>query len=447
MKNIFKKISIIGTVALAAMTFGSCEFDEVVDPNAPSLGGVQENATIGQLNELVVGIESTTRNGLGVETTASGTMARELYLFDADPRNTGDLLGKNGIGLDNNSFYSVSQWNGNYRAIKNTNILLNAIDNTESIDDTERNGYAGFAKTIQAYELIQILKSYGMARTDVADELNLGPILDFNAAIADVRALLEEANTNLSNAGTSFIFPLAGFSTSVSDFQEFSRGVAALAAVYAGDGNGALTALASSSLNLDATTLEELNAGPKHMFSQQANDQTNPVFRGPSTPENPNNGDQIVVHPSFIADATPGDARVERKTALRPDPSTQDELTGDFETRLYATNVSPIDILRNEELILLYAEASILAGSPGDAVTALNVVRNVSGNIGDYTGPTTTDALTEELLRQRRYSLWSENHRMFDLRRYNMSDMLPIDRAGDQIFNVFDIPLSENTGA
>ena len=447
MKNIFKKISIIGTVALAAMTFGSCEFDEVVDPNAPSLGGVQENATIGQLNELVVGIESTTRNGLGVETTASGTMARELYLFDADPRNTGDLLGKNGIGLDNNSFYSVSQWNGNYRAIKNTNILLNAIDNTESIDDTERNGYAGFAKTIQAYELIQILKSYGMARTDVADELNLGPILDFNAAIADVRALLEEANTNLSNAGTSFIFPLAGFSTSVSDFQEFSRGVAALAAVYAGDGNGALTALASSSLNLDATTLEELNAGPKHVFSQQANDQTNPVFRGPSTPENPNNGDQIVVHPSFIADATPGDARVERKTALRPDPSTQDELTGDFETRLYATNVSPIDILRNEELILLYAEASILAGSPGDAVTALNVVRNVSGNIGDYTGPTTTDALTEELLRQRRYSLWSENHRMFYLRRYNMSDMLPIDRAGDQIFNVFDIPLSENTGA
>lgn len=447
MKNIFKKISIIGTVALAAMTFGSCEFDEVVDPNAPSLGGVQENATIGQLNELVVGIESTTRNGLGVETTASGTMARELYLFDADPRNTGDLLGKNGIGLDNNSFYSVSQWNGNYRAIKNTNILLNAIDNTESINDTERNGYAGFAKTIQAYELIQILKSYGMARTDVADELNLGPILDFNAAIADVRALLEEANTNLSNAGTSFIFPLAGFSTSVSDFQEFNRGVAALAAVYAGDGNGALTALASSSLNLDATTLEELNAGPKHVFSQQANDQTNPVFRGPSTPENPNNGDQIVVHPSFIADATPGDARVERKTALRPDPSTQDELTGDLETRLYATNVSPIDILRNEELILLYAEASILAGSPGDAVTALNVVRNVSGNIGDYTGPTTTDALTEELLRQRRYSLWSENHRMFDLRRYNMSDMLPIDRAGDQIFNVFDIPLSENTGA
>ena len=456
MKNIFKKISIIGTVTLAAMTFGSCEFDEVIDPNAPSLGGVQENATIGQLNELVSGILSSSRFGLGVETTASGTMARELYLFDADPRNTGDLLGKNGIGLDNNSFYSVSQWNGNYRAIKNTNILLNAIDNTESINDAERNGYAGFAKTIQAYELIQILKSYGMARTDVADEFNLGPVLGFDEAISNIRTLLDDAQTDLNNAGSSFLFDITGFEiepgpptieATPQSFLPFNRGVAGMAAVYAGDGNGALTALAESSLNLSATTLEDLNAGPKHLFSQQANDQTNPVFRGPSTPENPNNGDQIIVHPSFIADATPGDARVERKTALRPDPSTQDELTGDFETRLYATNVSPIDILRNEELILLYAEASILAGSPGDAVTALNVVRNVSGNIGDYTGPTTTDALTEELLRQRRYSLWSENHRMFDLRRYNMSDMLPIDRAGDQIFNVFDIPLSENTGA
>ena len=446
MKNIFKKISIVGTIALAALATSSCTFDEVVDPNAPSLGGVQQNATLGQLNELVVGIESTMRNGLGIETTASGTMARELYLFDADPRNTGDLLGKNGIGLDNNSFYSVAQWNGNYRAIKNTNILLNAIANTEAVTETERNGYAGFAKTIQAYELIQVLKSYGMARTDVADPLNLGPILDFSAAIADVRALLDEANGDLNGAGEEFIFPLAGFSTSVSDFQEFNRGVAAVAAVYAGDGNGALTALTGSSLNLSATTLAELNAGPKHVFSQQANDQTNPVFRGPSTPDNPNNGDQIIVHPSFIDDATPGDDRVARKTAMRPDPSTQDDLTGDFETRLYATNVTPIDLLRNEELILVYAEASILAGSPGDAETALNVIRNVSGGIGDYTGPTTTEALTDELLRQRRYSLWSENHRMFDLRRYNRSDMLPIDREGDRIFNVLPIPLSENAG-
>ena len=56
------------------------------------LGGVESNASVRQLNELAIGVESTSRDGLGVETTASGTMARELYLFDADPRNTGDPL-------------------------------------------------------------------------------------------------------------------------------------------------------------------------------------------------------------------------------------------------------------------------------------------------------------------------------------------------------------------
>ena len=62
----------------------------------------------------------------------------------------------------------------------------------------------------------------------------------------------------------------------------------------------------------------------------------------------------------------------------------------------------------------------------------------------NYSGAQTASALTTELLRQRRYSLWCENHRMFDLRRYNLSNSLPIDRTGDQIFNVLPIPLTEN---
>ena len=163
----------------------------------------------------------------------------------------------------------------------------------------------------------------------------------------------------------------------------------------------------------------------------------------PSTTDNVNNGDQIIVHNSWITEAEPGDTRVEEKAAPRPDPSSQDDLTGTHETRLYDSNVSPIDILRNEELILLYAEASILAGNLQDAEDALNVIRNAA-SLPDYSGAQTADALTTEMLNQRRYSLWSENHRMFDLRRYGLSNTLPIDRPGDQIFNVFPVPLSEN---
>lgn len=408
-----------------AMVIGfitACSIDEVVDPNRPSLGGVQENANIGQLNELVVGVESTLRNGLGIETTASGTIARELYLFDADPRNTGDLLGKNGIALDNNSFYSTAQWNGNYRCIKNTNILIDAAMNTEAITEEERQGYIGVAKTFAAYELIQIVKSYNVARVDVADEDNLGPIVSADEALMAAKNMLDDAFTTLN--GASFAFTLSdgfdGFNTP-SSFQEFNRAVAAMTAVYSGNGTEALSALTNSYFNLNGS----LTAGPKHIFSLSPGDQANPVFRAPDL-----NGDQIIVHNSWIEDAEVGDTRVTTKTATRLDAQGQDDLNGTNETRLYASQLSSIDILRNEELILLYAEASILASNFDDAATALSIIRN-SASLNDYTGALTPEALTDELLKQRRYSLWSENSRLYDVRRYNLENTLPIDRQGD----------------
>ena len=62
-------------------------FDEEFDPNRPSLEGVLTDASVNQLNNLIVGIESGMRGGVAGQTTHTGTMARELYKFDADPRN------------------------------------------------------------------------------------------------------------------------------------------------------------------------------------------------------------------------------------------------------------------------------------------------------------------------------------------------------------------------
>ena len=118
-------------------------------------------------------------------------------------------------------------------------------------------------------------------------------------------------------------------------------------------------------------------------------------------------------------------------------------MSGTHQTALYASNISPVDIIRNEELVLLYAEANISAGNLAEATSAINTVRNAAG-LADYSGVSTAGALTTELLHQRRYSLWCENHRMYDLRRYNLSSTLPLDRAGDQVFNVFPVPLTEN---
>lgn len=441
MKKNIKTLAIVTFIIPLFTLMVSCTIDEVLDPNGPSVDGVLKNASKGQLNELVVAIESTSRNGIGNEATANGVMGRELYLFNAEPRNTGDLLGKDGLPLDNNSFYSVGSWNGNYRCIKNINLLIEALDNTDAVTENEKNGYLGFAKTMMAEELTQILKSYGKARLEVSDPENLGPFVDFAEGIARVRTLLDEGQQHLSSAGSSFAFKLStgftGFDTP-SSFAEFNRAWAGLAAVYAGDGTSALTALSNSYLDLAG----DLKIGPKHIFGLGGGDQANTVFKVPSTNDKPNNGDQIIVHNSWLADAEAGDSRVAEKSAPRPNPATQDGLNGTHETRLYDSDTSPMDFLRNEELILVYAEASILANNLQDAEDALNVIRN-SASLPDYSGAQSVDALTTEMLKQRRYSLWAENHRMFDLRRYGLSNTLSIDRPGDQIFNVMPVPLPE----
>jgi len=434
--HIYTSKSTLVLIVLLAAIITSCSFDEQVDPNRPSLEGVLTDASENQLNNLIVGVESAMRNSMAIQTTGSGTMARELYLFDADPRNTGDLLGANGSSLDNNSFYSTAPWGGRYVSIKNANILLQSLDNTTSVSDAQKAGYRGFVKTIIAYELIEVLKSYNRARLDVADPNNVGPILEFNEALSQVRTMLDEALSDINSAGSEFAFSLAGFDgfDTPGTFAEFNRATAAVAALYAGDGSAALTALGSSHFDLGG----DLTVGPKHVYSLDSGDFTNGLFKIPD-----NNGDQIIVHDSFIADAEAGDTRVDEKTSVRANPTTQDGLSGTNQTALYESNISSIDMIRNEELILVYAEASILANALTDAEDALNVVRNAA-SLPNYSGAINADALTTEMLNQRRYSLWCENHRMFDFRRYGLSNTLPLDRAGDQVFNVFPLPLSEN---
>jgi len=433
-KSIKNYITIIALFIATTISL-SCTFDEEFDPNRPSLEGILTDATVNQLNNLVVGVESGMRSGISGQTVHTGTMARELYVFDADPRNTGDLLGANGATLDNNSFYSSSVWAAKYRTIKNANILLEAVANTTSINSQDASGYRGFAQTVIAHQLLMIVKSYGRARIDVTDPTNPGAILQESDVLSSISSILDQALSDLNASGSSFVFPLAGFDgfDSPSSFAKFNRAVKSAALVYSGDKSGALSALAASYLDLSGN----LNSGPKHVFSLSSGDQANGLYKIVD-----NNGDQIIVHNSFIADAEAGDNRVSNKTIIRSDPTTQDGLNGTHQTKLYASNISPIDIIRNEELVLLYAEANIPSNS-SEAIKALNVVRNAAG-LPDYNGSDSESALVDELLKQRRYSFWCENHRMYDLRRYGKSSSLPIDRPGDQVFNIIPVPLTEN---
>jgi hypothetical protein len=189
------------------------------------------------------------------------------------------------------------------------------------------------------------------------------------------------------------------------------------------------------------------------VFSTAGPDVLNMLYKTPDQ-----SGDQIIVTNSFIAAAEPGDLRVSRKTAVRKKDTGKSGLNGTHETRLYSSNISPIDIIRNEELILIYAECNIQTGQLANGVAALDIIRKGAGLQPLATAKPTIindkDALIDEMLHQRRYSFWGEAQRAIDLRRYGrLNDTyVTIDAAtnteGDPIpqaiFTKFPIPATEN---
>jgi hypothetical protein len=160
-------------------------------------------------------------------------------------------------------------------------------------------------------------------------------------------------------------------------------------------------------------------------------------------PQN-SSGETRVAQPAFITNAEAGDARLS-KAPIRASATTQDGLTSSYDFFVFKTNVDKIPVIRNEELILIYAEAKAqLGGAPNltDAITALNVIRNAA-SLPNYSGAATQPAVITEMLKQRRYSLYGEGHRWIDLRRYNLLNTLPIDRAGDDVWALFPRPANE----
>jgi hypothetical protein len=69
--------------------------------------------------------------------------------------------------------------------------------------------------------------------------------------------------------------------------------------------------------------------------------------------------------------------------------------------------------------------------------------QRMAGNLPAYAGALTTDALIDELLVQRRYSLFYEGHRWIDTRRYGRLNQLPLDQPGQTIFDAMPRPIAE----
>ncbi len=412
----------------------SCKKD-YGDLNHATVDAYTANATITQLNTLVNGTESGLRNNLSLYLDDVGTIGREMYHFSgAEPRFVTDLLGASDGALSNSNFYITNPWAARYRVIKNCNVLQQAAGGSKFITAQEKSGYVAFARTIRAYQLLMNLNltdSNGI-RVDVANPDKLGPMLNKADALTAIAALLDSERDDLGSATISFT--LAGFSdlNDAAGLLKVNRALAARVAIYREKWADALTYLSQSFFDLNG----EFAHGVYHVYGSGSGDQLNDFF----IPQN-QSGEIRLVHPSYAADIVPGDDRI-AKASLRASPASLNGLSSDRDVWAYTSSTASIPIIRNEELILIYVEASIQTLSFPNAIVALNAVR-VEHNQTPYAGAVTKEALINEMLYQRRYSLFCEGHRWIDMRRYGRLSQLPKDRPDDDVWGRFPLPVSE----
>ena len=421
------KLTVFTMIGLTLALFG-CESLDFSNPNS----GVIETAT---LQTLVTGAEGFMREDLDVYLQVTITIGREGYFFEgADPRFTGELL----FGpIDPGGFLTTRPWDGRYRVVFNCNQILNRAANLSGADAA---GIQGFAKTIRAYQLLlnlNYLDDQGI-RLNFDGDLSI-PFATKDESFDFIENDLDEALAALGNAGSSFPFRLsggfAGFDTPAT-FARFNRAIAARVAVYRGNFNDALTALGQSFINAGG----DLNAGVYHVYSTAANDQLNPVFEVANA-----TGLKLHAHMSFEADAEAGDLRFANKTFKRAATDVFDGLQSDLAITTTSSSTDAGPIIRNEELILLRAEANVGLGNFGAAEADMNIVRAAAG-LAPYSGTDASNGL-DRLLYEKRYSLFAEGHRWVDMRRYGKLGELPIDRPdrGDRVIEHMAIPETERS--
>jgi starch-binding outer membrane protein, SusD/RagB family len=440
-------------LVLGVIGTGACSFD-IENPNTPDVIG--ENPNRSEVAATANGILIATRADVADWALDAGIFGREAYRIDpSDPRFAQELMqgpldpGSNAFGGDH--------WAEEYVAIRTANDLLAVISTASALTPEEQSAVTGFARTFQAYNFLIILDGHteDSIPIDVGTDVNAPPApFRTNAdAYANVEALLDQALADLTAAGAS-AFPFAlpsgfnGFNTPAT-FIKFNRALRAREAVYRGDFAGALTFLAASFY----TPAPPLDLGVYMDYSAGPGDFANPLAIDPQNGEN-------FGHPSLRTQAQLRandslDLRFTTKLVTRPSRSggttntvPVQQISSDLGWIRYPSPNSPIPLIKNEELVLLHAEASIGLNDLATALTDINLVRTTSGGLDPLPGFADQTAAITELLYNKRYSLMFEGgHSWIDYRRYGRTaDLKSFDRVGpppDVIFATLPIPNAE----
>ena len=433
----------------AAAFLGACKDTAQPDVNNPSLEGVQNNPSRVTVTQMVRGVLEGYRLNSGFPLQFS-IIGRDAYnLQSAEPRNTGELLGTS--NLDPGGFGSAF-WGGQYRTVRTASVLLASLPSSTALSDQEKETARGIVNTIKALELFTVWMAHdtaGMVIDLSGPPETPAPILCRDPAINDIAVLLDSAKTQIS-AGVASGFPFtalpAGFATfnNKTTFLTFNRAWKAKVDVYRRQYQSALAALTESFVDTGGGSLSAaqarvlLDRGPLHVFSSSPGDALSTLFASLTG--------TVRAHPSVQTDAERGpngiDARYTAKVTTTTTVSDQG-VSSNLGFIVVPTNTSPQSIIRNEELILLRAQANHGLGNLAAASRDVNFVRVRSGNLAAKNHASLDELLTD-LLYNKRYSLLYETGtRWVDMRFYDRLNQLPKDLPTHKVHANYPVPSNE----
>jgi len=438
-------------IAVAALLTGACDLD-IANPNSPPPIG--QDPSRSEVAAAVSGILIAARQDLGDWVLDAGIIGREAYRFDgSDPRFVTEFL--QGPLDPGSGAFGGDHWFEPYRTIRSVHTLLDVLPTATQLSAEEQSAVQGFAETFLAYGVLMVLDAHteDSIPLDVDRPLDAepAPFVSNDSAFTYVANLLEVANTALAAGGDAFPFTLpdgfTGFDTP-EGFARFNRALKARVEIYRaslGCGNQCYGAAANAASNAFADTsgAGTLNDGVYMNYGTGPGDDPNVLAQDPQTSDN-------LVHPSLAADAETQvgggpDARLLAKTVLRPSRTVSD-LTSDRSFINYPSPGSPIPLIRNEELILILAEANLGLNNPANAAAYVNYIRRTSGKLAPIANldAQSADSILSVILHERQYSLLYEGgHRWVDMRRTGRLGQVPIDRPSDVVHTTFPIPTDE----
>jgi hypothetical protein len=444
----------IATLIAGAALMGACKDSTgVPDFNNPSYEDLlAKPLTRSVLQNLVTGYNDAQRASLGVAPASyivfAEEMARNAYRTDAsEPRYINEFL--NGTP-DPSAFSGGGNWTAFMRDIRAANTILNLLPSADpalEVTPVEKTATSGLVRTLKAIDYYKALEYRDTVGVPV--DLNrpfgsdLAPLVCKTKVLSFISALLDSGYTDLLAGGPAFpaVLPpgFAGFNTPAT-FAQFNRGWKGKVELYRAldhqsptgvtGFNNAITALNSSFI--DTSNPANITRGVYFTFSTAPGDTPNQLVDG-----------NLHLNPQISDSLQAGDLRGSKIVALSKSSTIQGVT---YKSNFRVNQLQPIAYLKNEELILLRAQAKVGVGDLPGALADVNFVRAASGGLGPLPAFASASAAIDAILREKRYSLLFESaQRLVDLRAYGKLNVNNYKKelSGDIFLKALPIPQTE----